>query len=353
VRPLLLSFSPVSVSAGRRVLAIARGDLGSNLFAVMGILAVGWVILLGIQNPKSLFETLVIGFADGCLLALIALGYTMVYGIIELINFAHGDVFTLGAFIALPLLGFFGYGPNSSFTWIALPAVLLVTVAVMLINGAINVVIERIAYRPLRYAPRLAPLITAIGMSFLIEGLMYLWQGPYSLRFPDLLPNAQLSIGSASIGVKDIIVMVSAVVLVVLLSVFINRSKLGKAMRATAQDREAAQLMGIDINRTIAATFFIGAALAGAGGMIYGLYINSVRFDLGFSQGLYAFTAAVFGGIGNIEGAALGGLLIGIIKALNERYFSGSWSDVVIFAILILTLVFRPSGLLGMRVPEK
>jgi branched-chain amino acid transport system permease protein len=341
------------IVTGRKLLAIARGNLSNQLFTLLGLLAIGWVILLGIQSPKSLFETLIIGFADGALLALIALGYTMVYGIIELINFAHGDVFTLGAFIALPILAFFGYGPNSSFAWAAIPVILLVTVAVMLINGAINVTIERIAYRPLRYAPRLAPLITAIGMSYLLEGLMYLWQGPYSLRFPDILPSTQLSIGGVNLGAKDIIVMVSAVVLVVLLSVFINRSKLGKAMRATAQDREAAQLMGIDINRTIAATFFIGAALAGAGGMIYGLYINTVRFDLGFSQGLYAFTAAVFGGIGNIEGAALGGLLIGIIKALNERYFSGSWSDVVIFAILILTLVFRPSGLLGMRVPEK
>jgi branched-chain amino acid transport system permease protein len=341
------------IQTGRNLLTIARGNLSNQLFAVLGVVAVGWVILLGIQSPKSMFETLTIGFTDGCLFALIALGYTMVYGIIELINFAHGDVFTLGAVIALPLLAFFGYGPNSTFSWAAIPVLLLVTIAVMLINGAINVTIERIAYRPLRHAPRLAPLITAIGMSYLLEGLMYLWQGPYSLRFPDLLPETQVSIAGVNVGVKDIIVVVSAVVLVGLLTVFINQSKLGKAMRATAQDREAAQLMGIDINRTISATFFIGAVLAGAGGMIYGLYFNNIRFDLGFSQGLYAFTAAVFGGIGNIEGAAIGGLLIGIIKALNERYFSGSWSDVVIFAILILTLVFRPSGLLGMRVPEK
>jgi branched-chain amino acid transport system permease protein len=207
-------------------------------------------------------------------------------------------------------------------------------------------------------------------MSFILEGAMYLWRGPVSLRFPNLLPDSVesrftsavghygLSPGAGAsslidIGIKDIAVVVSAVMLVILLSFFINQTKLGKAMRATAQDRDAAQLMGIDINRTIAATFFIGAALAGAGGVIYALYINSIRFDLGFSAGLVAFTAAVLGGIGNIEGAALGGLLIGIVRALNDRYISASWSDVVIFAILIIVLVFRPTGLLGMRVPEK
>jgi branched-chain amino acid transport system permease protein len=227
------------------------------------------------------------------------------------------------------------------------------TIIVMALNGLINMTIERIAYRPLRNAPRLAPLITAIGMSFILEGLMFLWKGPFHVIFPDILPDTQLSFGNFTVGVKDLFVVVSAVILVVILSLFIARTKLGKAMRATAQDRQAAQLMGINIDRTIAATFFIGAALAGAGGIIYGLYFNTVAFDLGFIAGLYAFTAAVFGGIGNIQGAALGGLLIGIIQALNERYISGSWTDVVIFGILILVLVVRPTGLLGMRVPEK
>ena len=190
-------------------------------------------------------------------------------------------------------------------------------------------------------------------MSFILEGAMYLWRGPVNLRFPDLIPENRYTTSLIDIGVKDVMVVVVTIFLVVMLSLFINRTKLGKAMRATAQDRDAAQLMGIDINRTIAATFFIGAALAGAGGLVFALYFNSIRFDLGFSAGLIAFTAAVLGGIGNIEGAALGGLLIGIVKALNERYVSASWSDVVIFAILILVLVFRPTGLLGMRVPEK
>ena len=319
----------------------------------MGFAALAWVVILAIQSPRSLIATLVIGVTDGAIYALIALGYTMVYGIIELINFAHGDVFTLGGFVALPLFALFGITPGSHYALAYIPVLVLVFVLVMAINGIVNITIERIAYRPLRNAPRLAPLITAIGMSFFLEGVMYLWRGPVDLRFPDLISEARYTTSLVDIGVKDVMVVVVAGFLVVMLSLFINRTKLGKAMRATAQDRDAAQLMGIDINRTIAATFFIGAALAGAGGLVFALYFNSIRFDLGFSAGLIAFTAAVLGGIGNIEGAALGGMLIGIIKALNERYVSASWSDVVIFGILILVLVFRPTGLLGMRVPEK
>ena len=337
----------------QRLRATFAGDLGTALFSTMGFAALAWVVILAIQSPRSLIATLVIGVTDGAIYALIALGYTMVYGIIELINFAHGDVFTLGGFVALPLFALFGITPGSHYALAYIPVLVLVFVLVMAINGIVNITIERIAYRPLRNAPRLAPLITAIGMSFFLEGVMYLWRGPVDLRFPDLISEARYTTSLVDIGVKDVMVVVVAGFLVVMLSLFINRTKLGKAMRATAQDRDAAQLMGIDINRTIAATFFIGAALAGAGGLVFALYFNSIRFDLGFSAGLIAFTAAVLGGIGNIEGAALGGMLIGIIKALNERYVSASWSDVVIFGILILVLVFRPTGLLGMRVPEK
>ena len=307
-----------------------------------------------ISNNPPFLQILVYGVANGAIYALIALGYTMVYGIIELINFAHGDVFTLGAFISMPLIGAFGLAEGRSSgvgLWLTL---LLIAVIVMAINGGINVAIERIAYRPLRNAPRLAPLITAVGMSFILEGIMYVWRGASNVHFPDLLPSTRFPLpGSASIGVKDLVVIVTAIVLVILLTLFINGSKLGKAMRATAQDREAAQLMGIDINRTISATFFIGAVLAGAGGMIFGLYFNSVRFDLGFEAGLLAFTAAVFGGIGNLQGAALGGLFIGLVQAFSNSYFVAALSDVWIFAILILVLVFRPTGLLGMQVPEK
>jgi branched-chain amino acid transport system permease protein len=221
-------------------------------------------------------------------------------------------------------------------------------------TGGINVLIERVAYRPLRNSPRLAPLITAVGMSFVLQGIMYLWRGAFQIHVPDVLPGNRIPLGGgASIGVKDLLVIAIAAALVVALTLFIARTQLGKAMRATAQDRDSAQLMGIDINRTIAATFFIGAILAAAGGLIRGLYFNTVNYSDGYQLGLFAFTAAVFGGIGNIQGAALGGLFIGIVKAFGDAYFSSSWTDVYVFAILILVLVFRPSGLLGMSVPEK
>jgi branched-chain amino acid transport system permease protein len=336
----------------KRVRASMSGARGTLAF-VLGLTLVVAVLVgpAAVSRGSAFFaQILVYGIANGAIFALIALGYTMVYGIIELINFAHGDVFTLGAFISLPLLGVFGLHEGSSGP-LVIVGLLGVMVIVMAINGGINVAIERIAYRPLRNSPRLAPLITAVGMSFFLEGVMYLWRGPNNLHYPDLLPAGKIPLGGgASIGYKDLIVAGIAIALVALLSVFITRTKLGKAMRATAQDRDAAQLMGIDINRTIAVTFFIGAALAGAGGIAFGLYFNSVRFDLGFSAGLVAFTAAVFGGIGNIQGAALGGLAIGLIRAFNDGYFSSTWTDVVVFAILILVLVFRPTGLLGARI---
>jgi branched-chain amino acid transport system permease protein len=313
------------------------------------------VVLLATQavlHPTQFAQVSIFGLTQGAIYALVALGYTMVYGIIELINFAHGDVFTLGAYIGATILSFFSITEGAT-TAINLIALLLVFPAVMLIMGGINVAIERVAYRPLRNAPRLAPLITAIGMSFFLEGIMYLWRGPATVHFPDILPQASTTVAGVFFGIKDGFVVVTAAILVALLAVFINRTKLGKAMRATAQDRDAAQLMGIDINRTIAATFFIGALLAGAGGMIWGLYYSTVYYQLGFRSGLIAFTAAVFGGIGNIPGAAVGGLVIGLIAAYSDSYIGSKWTQVVVFGILIGVLVFRPTGLLGMRVPEK
>ena len=316
--------------------------------------ATGIVLLLfeAAVDPKDFLQTAVFGLTEGAIYALVALGYTMVYGIIELINFAHGDVFTLGAYIGTTILGFFAV-TEGSFTVLNLVALIVVFPLVMLIMGGINVSIERVAYRPLRNAPRLAPLITAIGMSFFIEGVMFFWRGPATVHFPDILPQWTTTVAGVFFGFKDIFVVVSAAILVTLLAIFINRTKLGKAMRATAQDRDAAQLMGIDINRTIAATFFIGALLAGAGGMIWGLYYNTVYYQLGFRSGLIAFTAAVFGGIGNIPGAAIGGLIIGLTAAYSDAYIGSKWTQVVIFGILIGVLVFKPTGLLGMRVPEK
>jgi branched-chain amino acid transport system permease protein len=223
----------------------------------------------------------------------------------------------------------------------------------MTVTGLINVTIERVAYRPLRHQPRLSPLITAVGMSFILEGIMFVWHGPNFVQVPDLLPNGGLHIGGVEVDFSQIIVVIVAAVLMTILLYYVEMTRMGKAMRATAQDRDAALLMGIDINRTISLTFFIGAALAAAGGIMFGFYFNNLRYDSGFSAGLFAFTAAVLGGIGNIQGAALGALLIGLIRALNDSYGQSQWTDVMIFGILILVLTLRPTGLLGMRVPEK
>jgi branched-chain amino acid transport system permease protein len=325
------------------------------IFYILGGVVIVLLATQAVTQPTQFAQVLVFGLADGAMFALVALGYTMVYGIIELINFAHGDVFTLGAYVGAALLTFFATSENIFVTG-NLVALLLVFPAVMLIMGAVNITIERVAYRPLRNAPRLAPLITALGMSFLLEGIMFLWHGPATVHVPNLLPHGpgfEGYVGGVFIGFKDVFVVVAAAVLVAMLALFINRSKLGKAMRATAQDRDASQLMGININRTIAATFFIGALLAGAGGMIWGLYFNTITYNLGFRTGLIAFTAAVFGGIGNIPGAALGGMIIGLIAAFSDAYIGSKWTQVVIFGILIAVLVFRPTGLMGMRVPEK
>ncbi|MFI5283380.1 MAG: branched-chain amino acid ABC transporter permease [Candidatus Dormibacterales bacterium] len=331
----------------------------ASVVNLVGIVVVIVVAVNAIQRifqggATYFFQTLGFGLAEGGIFALVALGYTMVYGIIELINFAHGDVFTLGAFFSLAIMPLFGLTEGKiSGAALILPMLGLFLVT-MAFCAVVNVLIERIAYRPLRHAPRLAPLITAIGMSAFLEGVMFIWRGPFNLHYPDFLPETQIPLGGGvTIAAKAVFVIVLGLILMVSLTLFINRSTLGKAMRATAQDRDAAQLMGIDINRTIAATFFIGAALAGAGGIIYGLYYNSVAAFDGFQYGLVAFTAAVFGGIGNIPGAALGGFLIGIIAAISDGYFTVSWTNVVIYAILIFVLVFRPTGLLGMRVPEK
>jgi branched-chain amino acid transport system permease protein len=298
-------------------------------------------------------QQLVFGLTNGAIFALIALGYTMVYGIIELINFAHGDIFTVGGFLGLTTIGLLHLDQAPAI--LILPGLIVVFAVAMVLNGLLGVAIERVAYRPLRNAPRLAPLITAVGMSFVLEGILFLIKGPNQVSFPNLLPSGSINLGVASLGVSNLLIVLIALGLMVALSQFIGRTRIGRAMRATAQDRDAARLMGININRTIAITFFIGSALAAAGGIIYGFYFQTIAFDVGFRSGLIAFTAAVFGGIGNVVGASIGGFAIGIMIAFVSGYFQGGgqWSDVVVFSILILTLVFRPTGLLGMRVPEK
>ncbi len=306
--------------------------------------------------PHSLVElgnTLVAGVSNGAIWALVALGYTLVYGIIELINFAHGDLFMIGSFVGYGMFGTLGLtlttGP------LGLVGGLLVTLVVcMLVCGSINVMIERVAYRPLRNAPKLAPLITAVGFSFILQNVGELWLGGSQHGVPDLVHAQQdlFRIGGIQIDREDGLALVVTVPLVLVMTTFIARSRLGKAMRATAQDPEAARLMGINVDTTISLTFLIGGLLAGAGGLIYALYQTNIWFFQGFRAGLIAFTAAVMGGIGNLRGAVLGGLIIGIIQQLSDNRIGGEWTPVIVFAYLILIMVFRPQGLLGEETRE-
>ena len=308
-----------------------------------------------------LLQELVVGITTGAIYALIALGYTMVYGIIELINFAHGDIFMIGTLISNTIFGLLGITNNSQPTGLTLAAVLIITcLGAMLVCALLGVAIERIAYRPLRNAPRLAPLISAIGVSLILEDIGKLWKGVNFVSFPQIFPQINYSLGGVSISSVNIMVIVVSLVLMVGLQWMVTSTRIGRAMRAVAQDREAAALMGVNVDRIIAITFFIGAGLAGAAGFIYGLQYGSTIFIIGFQLGLIAFTAAVLGGIGNLVGAMLGGVLIGIIEALASLipdtvlpHGGAAWHQAIIFAILILILVFRPSGLLGQRAPEK
>jgi len=215
------------------------------------------------------------------------------------------------------------------------------------------VLIERLAYRRLRNAPRLAPLITAIGISFILQNVMQLWRGPSPIAFPEFIPDPAYHLGGVTIALKQILVVAVAVAMMIALHLFVHRTRMGKAMRATAQDREAAQLMGIDVGTTIMMTFLIGSALAGAAGFVSGVYYGTTWFFNGFAAGLKAFTAAVLGGIGNIAGAMLGGFLIGLVEAFTTQILSDQWSNVVVFSVLVLVLIFRPSGILGEALPEK
>ncbi|MDQ6827174.1 MAG: branched-chain amino acid ABC transporter permease [Candidatus Eremiobacteraeota bacterium] len=298
------------------------------------------------------FQQLVNGLSLGGIYALIALGYTMVYGIIELINFAHGDVYTLGTFFSLAILGLLGVSGELHGSILVLDVGIAV-VGAMVLCGLVGVLIERLAYRRLRNAPRLAPLITAIGVSFILENVMQVWKGPSPIPFPQVVPNPAFFISGVEVQAKQVMVVLFAVIMMLVLQLFIYRTRMGKAMRATAQDRDAAQLMGININTTIAITFLIGSALAGAAGFVSGVYYQSTWFFNGFNAGLKAFTAAVLGGIGNLAGAMLGGFAIGLIEAFTAQYISDQWTNVVVFSVLVLVLIFRPSGLLGESLPEK
>jgi branched-chain amino acid transport system permease protein len=323
-----------------------RLRLGPYLF-VLGVAVIDYLVI----GPDQFVN----GLTIGAIYALVAIGYTMVYGIIELINFAHGDVFMVGAFTSMyvltNILGQDGPIDNPA----ALAAVLFVDFAVtMLLLGILGTAIERFAYRPLRHAPRLAPLITAIGVSFILQNIIQIIFGPSPVNTPQVIsPTTRVDVFGLAIGVVNIFTFVVAVSLMVALQLFVSRTRIGRAMRSTAMDREAAQLMGVDINRTIAITFFIGSALAGAAGVVQGLYFGNIQFTLGFQAGLKAFTAAVLGGIGNITGAALGGFIIGFVEVTAGALGVFVWGQAAVFVVLILTLVFRPAGLLGQQLGER
>jgi branched-chain amino acid transport system permease protein len=317
---------------------------------------IAWLVVNLIKTPSDFGEISLIGLTTGCLYALIALGYTLVYGILELINFAHGDVFMLGGMISATLVSsVFDLGTNRSVgTWLLVIVTLLIAMAAC---GAINATIEFVAYRPLRSAPRLAPLITAIGVSFILEDIALAWKGPNFVSVPNVFPQSTVfTAGGISYDWSKLIVVMITVPVLLVLVWLVQYTKQGKAMRATAQDMDAAAMMGINVNRTVSFTFAIAGALAGAAGLLYALYVTNVRFDQGFQLGLIAFTAAVLGGIGNLPGAVLGAVLIGFIQAYNEGlswHAPGSdWTQSIVFSILILILVFRPEGLLGEHTPE-
>ncbi|MBI2435371.1 MAG: branched-chain amino acid ABC transporter permease [Candidatus Hydrogenedentes bacterium] len=316
-------------------------------------------------DSEVLLQQVIIGLSNGMIIALIALGYTMVYGIVELINFAHGDLFMLGAFLALTIAGALGLDAVSEgalFSWGILP----MFVAAPIFCGGVNWCVDRLAYRPLRNAPRLAPLVSAIGVSFVFLNIGLLWGGlPMEVfnmgqtaaapkDFPALVSNENL-LGESDITltISQVLVFVITVPLMIGLSVLVRFTRLGKAMRAVAQNPVAARLMGIDVDRVIGATFIIGGALGGVASVVYALYNNTIYFQMGFRVGLDAFTAAVLGGIGNLPGAVLGGLVIGMIRALTDQYIATEWTNVMVFAVLILVLIFRPAGLLGTHAQEK
>ena len=296
---------------------------------------------------------LVEGLSNGAIWALIAIGYTLVYGIIELINFAHGDVFMIGSFTAAALFGTIGLTLATGPLGLVL-GLLLTLIITMLVTGSLNVLIERVAYKPLRRAPKLAPLVAAIGFSFVLQNVGLVWQGGNTVAVPDLINSSHVlfNISGVAIHNRDVLAIGAMIPLVLGLNTFVSRSSAGRAMRATAQDPEAARLMGINVNTTISLAFMLGGMLAGAAGIIYALYNADMWYFQGFQAGLYAFTAAVMGGIGNIRGAVLGGLIIGIVQQLSDNRLGTQWTEAVIFVYLILVMLLRPRGLLGEETRE-
>jgi branched-chain amino acid transport system permease protein len=316
-----------------------------------------WLIVNFVQGPSRFVTVVIIGLTNGSVYALVALGYTLVYGILQLINFAHGDVFALGGLVSASLiLDVFSVDSASSAAAIglAIAGTLLVAVA---FASVLNATVELVGYRRLRNAPRLAPLITAVGMSFILQNVgLYFW-GPNVTSIPPLISTEPaFSIGGVEVQWDNLVVILLTIPLLLALTWLVTSTKQGKAMRATSQDMSAAAMVGINVNRTISFTFALAGGLAGAAGLIYVLQFTTIRFDQGFQLGLIAFTAAVLGGIGNLAGAVLGALLIGFVEAFNEGLSwlspGSDWTRSIVFGILIAVLVFRPEGILGERTPE-
>ncbi|MBI4004476.1 MAG: branched-chain amino acid ABC transporter permease, partial [Candidatus Omnitrophica bacterium] len=284
----------------------------------------------------------------GAIYALIALGYTMIYGVVQLINFAHGEVFMVGAYLALSVILLFS---SLGLPWWVLLA--LCSLGAMGGCALLGLAIERAAYRPIRKAPRLNALITAIGMSFFLQNALMLLYGATDRQFPSLIPLVRWNVAGVTMTLMQVVVWTSGAVLMAGLQLLVMSTKLGKAMRATAQDLTACALLGIPVNRIIAVTFMIGSAFAAMGGVLFGLNYGTINFHDGYLTGLKAFTAAVLGGIGNIPGAMIGGLILGMLEGLGAGYLSAQWKNVFAFVILVVLLLFKPRGLLGERVAER
>jgi branched-chain amino acid transport system permease protein len=341
-------------AAESRPLRALRDNLERGLGLLLVALVAIYLVVRLVDTPSRFFNALVDGVNKGALYALIALGYTLVYGIIELINFSHGDLFmlstVLGSFLVITLFG------ATSASVGAFAVLLLGMVLVMAAAGALNVAAERLAYRRLRRAPKLAPLITAVGLSFVYQWGGVRTNGSGQKEWQSLFGQSGFDVGGVHIEWSTVVVIGVTIPLLLLMLWVVQNTRQGKAMRATAQDQDAARLMGIDVDRTIAFTFGLGGALAGAAGVLYLESIGNTRWDAGFRLGLYAFVAAVLGGIGRLDGAVLGGFLIGIIQSVNDSGllpFGQAWSETVVFTILILLMVFKPEGILGKPTTEK
>jgi branched-chain amino acid transport system permease protein len=345
-----------SIPAGPPASQRIRQLLGTyGLTAVLLIMPVYYAItdLTEQGNLTRLGENLVAGISNGAIWALVAIGYTLVYGIVELINFAHGEIFMIGSFISASFIATLGLTIDSA----AVPVffgLLVALVVAMVGSGTLNVLIERVAYRPLRGAPKLAPLITAVGMSFILQNVGLLWKGGSQQGVPNLVDaqHTLFTVFGVTIENADVLSIGVTIPLLLIMTTFIGRSRLGKAKRATAQDPEASRLMGINVDTTISLTFLIGGMLAGAAGLIYALYQTTIWYFQGFTAGLIAFTAAVMGGIGNIRGAVLGGLIIGFIQQMSDNRIGSAWTPAIVFGYLIVIMVFKPSGLLGEQTRE-